>query len=363
MTEPTRGRGAAQQSNGSGSTPVGLRPTIIDVARLADVSTSTVSHVVNGTKTVREPIRSRVLKAIEATGYTQHAAARSLRRDRTESIGLVISDSGQPAFADMVRGVEEAARKAGLVLLLANSSEDPQQELRAIEALQSRRVDGLILARAARSTDAAIEWPKAQGVPLVLLDRLSNLPLDQVGVESEAAVRTLVTHLIQLGHRRIAITAGNLDVPTLRERYSGYERAHADAGLPVDPSLVLTGVGDEEETEALVRELLQRPDRPTAIVGASSPMTVGTLRAAAGLGVRIPKDLAFVSFDSLPTPDLLRSPPTSAEQPAREAGREAMRLLLRRLSEPDATPTTVRLAARISHRESCGCGHPEVPLV
>ncbi|MBN9327336.1 MAG: LacI family DNA-binding transcriptional regulator [Cellulomonas sp.] len=361
MTEATRGRTTAQHHNGS--TPGAARPTIIDVAHLAGVSTSTVSHVVNGTKPVSEPIRSRVLGAIEATGYTQHAAARSLRRDRTESIGLVISDSGQPAFADMVRGVEQAASEAGLVMLLVNSSEDPQKELRAIEALQSRRVDGLILARAARSTAAAIDWPKAQGVPLVLLDRLADLPLDQVGVESESAVRTLVRHLLELGHRRIAITAGNLDVPTLRERYSGYERAHADAGLAVDPSLVLTGVGDEDETQVLVRELLQRPDRPMAIVGASSPMTVGTLRAAAQLGVSIPDDLAFVSFDSLPTPDLLRCPPTSAEQPARDAGREAMRLLLRRLAEPKAAPTTVRLAARLSHRESCGCGHPERPLV
>lgn len=338
------------------------RATIVDVARIAGVSTSTVSHVVNGTRTVSDQTAARVLAAIAETGYTQHAAARSLRRAQTDSIGLVVSDSGQPAFRDMVSGVEAAASEDGFVLLLADSAEDPQRELRAIEALQSRRVDGLILARAAGSSPAALDWVRAQGVPVVLIDRLTDPSLDQVGVESETAMRTLVAHLLDLGHRRIAMTTGNLAVPTLRERYNGYLTAHAIRGLPVDPALALEGVGSAAETRTLVTELLSGPERPTALVAGSSPMAVGGLQAAADLGLRIPEDLAFVAFDSLPNPELMRTPITTADQPAYEVGREAMRLLVRRLHEPDNPPTTMRLAAHISHRESCGCGAPGAPL-
>lgn len=349
-------------TGGAPATEAGGRATIVDVARLAGVSTSTVSHVVNGTRAVRATTRSRVLDAIRQTSYTQHAAARALRRSSTESIGLVISDSGQPAFADMVRGVEQAASESGFVLLLANSAEDPDRELRAIEALQSRRVDGIILARTADSSAAALDWPRAQDVPVVLLDRLSDVPFDQVGVDNESAMRTLVGHLLDLGHREIALVAGNLAVPTLRERRAGFASAHAARGLAVDPALVLTGPGDVESSRAAVAELLTGARRPTAIVSASSPIAIGTLRAAADLGVRIPRDVAFVSFDSLPTSDLMNPPMTTAEQPATAVGREAMRLLARRLGQPDAAPTTVRLAATIAHRVSCGCGRPGSPL-
>lgn len=339
-----------------------MRATIVDVARMAGVSTSTVSHVVNGTRSVSEATHRKVMAAIRKTGYTQHAAARSLRRSQSDSIGLIVSDSGQPAFRDMVTGVEAAASEAGFVLLLADSSEDPDRELRIIQALQSRRVDGLIVARAAGSTSAAIEWPRSQGVPLVLIDRLADVGLDQVGVESEVAMRTLVLHLLDQGHRRVAIIAGNLDVPTLRERFDGYSAAHGLRGVPVDPSVVQTGEGSAEEARQQVRALLERPDRPHALVAASSPMAVGALRAIDELGLRVPEDVPLVAFDSLPNPDLMRTQVTTADQPAEDVGREAMRLLLRRLHEPDGTPTTVRLAAHISHRSSCGCGAPGSPL-
>lgn len=340
-----------------------MAATIIDVARLAGVSTSTVSHVVNGTRPVNDETRARILDAIKATSYSPHAAARSLRRVRTDSIGLVISDSGQPVFADMVRGVEAAASEAGFVLLLANSAEDPDRELRAIEALQSRRVDGLIVARTADSRPDAVDWPRSKNLPLVLLDRLVDRPFDQVGVENEQPMRTLVAHLLELGHRRIAITAGNLAVPTLRERYSGYVAALSDADVAVDDALVVTGNGMAQDTRELVCALLRRPDRPTAIVSASSPMAIGTLRAAVDTGVRVPRDVAFATFDSLPCPDLIAPPLTTVDQPAVDVGREAMRLLLRRLAKPKARPVTVRLTPTITHRASCGCSPTSSPLL
>ncbi|WP_148239458.1 LacI family DNA-binding transcriptional regulator [Ruania zhangjianzhongii] len=331
------------------------RATIIDVAQAAGVSTSTVSHVVNGTRRVTDGTRRRVQAALDATGYTQNASARAMRRSRTDSIGLVVSDSGEPAFRDMVTGIEAVASEEGFVLLLADSAEDPQAELRAVDVLQSRRVDALILARASGSLPAALDRPREQGTPVVLIDRLSPAGVDQVGVENASATRTLVTHLLEQGHRRIGMVAGDLDVPTLRERAEGYHAAIEAAGLTVDPDLIWRGDGRPEGSARIVAERMSAHDRPTALVTASSPMTVGALRALDTLGLVVPGDVAMVAFDTLPHADLMRTSVTAAGQPAVSVGREAMGMVLRRLRQPDAPPITVRLNAQIEHGVSCGC--------
>src|SRR5687768_17312149 len=195
--------------------------TMVDVARLAGCSISTVSHVVNGTRHVEATTRERVMTAIAETGYKQDAVARALRRAQTDSIGLVVSDAGQPAFAEMVHGVEQEAARLGLTLLLASSAEDPNRELKAVDALLERRVDGLILARTSHSSDDVVTRVASAEKPLVLMDRLFDLDLDQVGVENERPMETLVADLAARGHQRIALIAGDLDVPTLRERHDG----------------------------------------------------------------------------------------------------------------------------------------------
>ncbi|UFU06359.1 LacI family DNA-binding transcriptional regulator [Ruania halotolerans] len=352
----------------AGETPVANRPpdggraTIVDVARAAGVSTSTVSHVVNGTRRVTEATRRKVQKALDATGYTQDASARAMRRSRTDSIGLVVSDSGEPAFRDMVTGIEAVASEEGFVLLLADSGEDPQAELRAVQVLQSRRVDALILARASGSVPAAVDRPRELGTPVVLMDRLDGVGVDQVGVEGASATRTLVAHLIDQGHRRIGIVAGDLAVATLRERLEGYRSALAAAGIEVDTELVWEGDGSAEDARRLVSDRMARADRPTALLTASSPMTVGALRALDDQGLSVPEDVAMVAFDTLPNADLMRTSLTAAGQPAVSVGREAMGLVLRRLRQPDAPPLTVRLNAEIEHGASCGCGRPEGSL-
>ncbi len=337
--------------------------TIVDVARLAGVSLSTVSHVVNGTRRVNDSTREKVLQAIRETSYTPHAAARALRRSQTDSVGLVVTDTGQPVFAEMVHGVEAEAAQAGFTLLLANSGEDPEREMQAVEALRERRVDGLVIARVAGCKGEIVELAKKHGVPLVLLDRLSDAKVDQVGVENVQPMRALVRHMAALGHRRIALVAGNLDVPTLRERHDGYTQALTDRDISFDPRLVITGTGLPDDAEAAVSELLSSAKRPTAIVTASSLMAIVTLRAAAGRGLECPRDFAFATFDGFNGSDLFTPPLTTVEQPAAEIGRRAMRLLLRRLQQPKARPRTVRLDPVITHRSSCGCPVTAPPIV
>jgi LacI family transcriptional regulator len=327
--------------------------TIVDVAQLAGVSVSTVSHVMNGTRPVSDGTRSRVDAAIAELGFVRDASARAMRRSRTDSVGLVVTDTGQPVFADMVSGVEEIASQHGLTLLLANSAEDPEREARALSVLAERRVDGLIIARSARSRPEAMDRWMESGVPVVILDRFGDVDTDQVGVENVQPMRDLVSHLIEHGHSRIGLLAGDSDVTTLDERTAGYLEALQAHGLACDESLVIHGLGLANDAEQSARELLERADRPTALVTASTPMAAGALRAIAAMGLRMPTDLAFAAFDNLPFGDLFSPPITTVDQPAADIGREAMRLLLRRLDEPESKATTVRFRPTFHHRGSC----------
>lgn len=330
--------------------------TIVDVARRAGVSTSTVSHVVNGTRPVRDDTRKRVEEAIEGTGYQQDSVARALRRARTDSIGLIVSNVAEPVFGNMVRGAEQAAGAAGFTVLLANSGEDATGEQRSLAALTARRVDGLIIAPAARSAWRRLEEVRAAGVPIVLMDRASRLRTDMVGVENFEPMRDLVMHLVGHGHRRIALASGDVGVSTIAERHKGYLHAMKQAGIAVREEYILTGTGLSEQTRTDVRGLLSSGRRPTAIVASSTETAVGTLEAADDLGLSVPDDLAFATFDGFPQADLFRPRLTTVTSPAFEIGETAVQLLMRRLSgEPVRRSRTIRLKPLTSYRDSCGC--------
>src|SRR6266540_3586516 len=187
----------------------------------------------------------------------------ALRRARTDSVGLVVSNVAQPVFAGMVRGVESEATKAGYILLLANSGEDKQREADALAALTARRVDGLIIAAAAHSSWRDLDAIRRDGTPVVLMDRTSKLRTDMVGVENAAPMRDLVLHLIDHGHRRIALAAGDLAVSTIAERHQGYFDALAEAKIKINAAYVLTGSGLSEDSRADVRRLFDLRQPPT----------------------------------------------------------------------------------------------------
>ncbi|MGW0699902.1 LacI family DNA-binding transcriptional regulator [Streptomyces sp. NPDC002867] len=331
--------------------------TIVDVAQFAGVSISTVSHVVNGTRPVAERTRRRVLKAIEQTGYRQDTLARSLRRARSDSIGLVVSDAGQPTFADMVRGVEHEAAQAGYTLLLAHSGEDPAQETRSVQALAARRVDGLIVAPAAQSTGRETEAVRRSGTPVVILDRIGEPGTgDQVGVDNTTPMRELVEHLLGHGHRGIALAAGDLAVSTMAERHRGYTQALRAAGIEPDPEWVITGSGLAGETRLSALRMLGGEGRPEAVACASTETAVGVMEAAAEIGLRIPSDLKLAVFDGFPQSDLFEPRITTVVQPAFDVGVAAMTLLLRRVNgDTSDASETIRLTPRVIYRTSCGC--------
>jgi LacI family transcriptional regulator len=335
--------------------------TSADVARLAGVSLSTVSHVLNGTRPVREATRQRVLAAIEATSYEPDGVARSLRRAKTDSVGVVVDDTSQPAFAAMIRGIEMEASTAALTLLLAHSRGDPERELQSVRVLRERRVDGLLIAEGSAASGQLLELLRSRSSPVVLIDRLDAVDLDQVGVDNAPAMRALIGHIVGLGHTRVGLVAGDLTVATLREREHGYRLALADGGVPVDETLILAHREGPELSHA-IRALLAGPDRPSAVASSSVTLTVELLKAIKELRLGVPEDIVVVAFDTFAHSEFFSPHLTSVDQPAVEIGRQAMRLLLRRMLDPDMPPRALKLPATIVHGDSCGCAEPRSPL-
>jgi LacI family transcriptional regulator len=327
--------------------------TMVKVAQLAGVSISTVSHVLNGTRRVNEETRQRVLKAIEDTSYRQDALARAMRRSKTDSIGLIVSDGGEPAFAEMIRGVEQSAARHGVTLLLANSAEDPQREARAIQALLERRVDGIILAQAAGSAPDALAVFAQQETPLVLMDRLSDAPFDQVGIENREPTAELVAHLSAQGHKRILLIAGDMRVPTLRERLEAFDEAVSRAELPANGQVKITAA-QANVIDAQIEEALDSPDRPTAAIACSTVLAAAALRVIQRRRLRMPEDIAFATFDGFAYSDLFEPHLTTVRHPAFEVGLTAADLLAQRIEDKTAAHSLVRIAPTIEYRESTG---------
>jgi len=328
--------------------------TMADVARLAGVSAATVSHVINGTRAVRPATAQRVLAAVERTGYTPNTLARGLARARTQSIGLALSGVRNPFFMELVGTIEAQVGRAGLVLLLGDTGEDPQQELRLVQAFVQRRVDGLLLAPTAGAGDRVLRYLAAQSLPVVLLDRFASTALDVVGTENEEATAGLVEHLAALGHRRIGLVAGFPGLSTTVERIRGYRVGMLRSGLGEDAKLVAHS-GWRAATRGATRALLDLPEPPTALISGANHITIDVLHVLAERGLRIPDDVALVAFDDFDWADLLVPRLTAVAQQTALIGARAVELLLARIEDPTLPPRQERIPTTFVHRDSCGC--------
>ncbi len=327
-----------------------------DVARLAGVSVTTVSHVINGTRPASERTTRAVRAAIERTGYSQNVLARALARQRTQSLGLAISGLSNPYFTDVIASVEAAATAAGHTLLLAETRDDPDQELRVVRALVERRVDGLLLAPSPGAARLALPYLASQDVPAVLVDRFAGEGLDQVSSENEAPTQALVAHLAGRGHTRIGMVVGIPGLSTTVERVRGYRAGLRAAGLEDDGALIADGGSHADRAQAATAALLDLDDPPTALVSGNNHMTIGVLRALKARGLGVPDDIALVAFDDFEWADLFAPRLTVIAQPTARLGERAVELLLSRLADPSLPPRTERLEATFVHRDSCGCG-------
>jgi len=331
--------------------------TIKEVSKRAGVSVGTVSHFLTGRFSVSPGRRNRILAAMSELNYQPNHVARSLKLSRTHMLGMVVSDITNPFFSHMVRGAEDIALNRNYLLLTFNSDDHVEREIQFLTVLRTRRVDGVLLVIAPSQVfPHHVEELIASGTPVVCLDRVpQGLRVDSVTVDNIRGSRECVEHLIDEGHRRIAILTGPLLLQTARERLQGYKQALKARNLAIDPVLVGEGNFRVEAGHKLARNLLARVDRPTAMFVSNGLMAVGVLKAMSELGLECPRDLALASFDDLALSDVLRPPLTTVVQPAYEIGRRGAALLIDRIasgSTKTSSVTKVKLTTELKIRGS-----------
>jgi LacI family transcriptional regulator len=337
----------------SSAKPKSLATTIKEVARHAGVSAATVSRALSGSAGVREPLRSRIFEAVRSLSYSPNRAARDLRVRSSRAVGVLIPDIENPFFTSVVCGIEEVIGKTDYSLLLANYNEDPDQETRRLELFRAEGVRGLIFAASRTPSSLYAELGKA-GMALVAVSRLSRLRIDQVTVANREGALAATSHLIQLGHKRIAIINGPLVFTTARDRQAGYEDALRDSGVTVDENLVVNCAFKQAAGHSAMRQLLELANPPGAVFAGSNLLTLGALQAIHERHLAIPDEIAIVGFDEMPWAMSLRPPLTTVAQPAFEMGRTAAELLLARVREPALPRRQVVLETRLVVRSSCG---------
>ena len=335
-----------------------MAPTQKELAKLAGVSAGTVSNVINGVPGVSETARQKVLAAISQLNYRPNLIARSLRTNRTHTLGIVVPDITIPFYPHIIRGAESAAREAGYFLMVLDSENDHARETAMLELLRSQRSEGTLLVAAGGhrwSAEAAADVTSHS--PLVCLDRLpEGLAVDSVCVDDARAAAMAVSHLVERGHREIAVVTGPLTLRNEQSRLRGFRTAMQHHGLAVRERLVWQGGFQPAQIERICQEgmLGSRGDRPTAVFATNGVTGLGTLRSLAALGFETPRDFSFVCFDELNPEELFRPGITAVLQPAFEIGSRAVQVLLRRIrgSGVAGPLETVRLPATLVVRES-----------
>ena len=310
------------------------RVTMHDIARRAEVSLGTVSHVINGKVSVREAVRLRVQNAIDELGYQPNQLSRALRTNRTNLIGMVIPDIMNPFFPSVVRGVEDVAFRSSYRILLCNADNDLEKEMAYLNDLRSFMPAGIILIP---SIDHKLSLKS--DFPMVCIDRR---PPDWVGdsvtVENFEGGYAAGKHLTHLGHRTIGILRGPTQVVTVGDRVRGLMKALSESGVSVSSEYVQDGQFDQESGYTFAMRLLRLIPRPTAIFAASDLMAVGALAAVKASKLICPRDVSIVSFDGLSFTDFTDPALTCIVQPSYQLGHAAARLLIDRI-EGDTSPS------------------------
>jgi LacI family transcriptional regulator len=310
---------------------------------------ATVSNVLRDTGLVAADTERRVHAAIAELGFRRNDMARALRGGhRSRLLGLVIEDVANPFYSAIARGVEEVARRRGLLVIATSSDEDAQRERELVQLLCERRVDGLIVVPT--GSDHRYVLPEVHaGTAVVFVDRPPGaIDADVVMLDNVGGARRAVDHLLAHGHRRIGMIADVPTISTAAERVRGYREALAHAGQAVDESLIRVSAHDADAAEAATRELLARADAPTALFTGNNRITVGALRVLARNGARH----ALVGFDDLELAEMLALPLTVVAYDAGELGRRATELLVQRLAGDDGGPRRVVLPTTLIARGS-----------
>ncbi|WDP89951.1 MAG: LacI family DNA-binding transcriptional regulator [Desulfobacter sp.] len=302
--------------------------TINDVARLAGVSTATVSRVINTPERVRTQTRDRVFRAMKMCNYKYNALARGFATKRTNTIGMIIPNINNPVFAESTRGIQDYAEKNKIQMILGNSYYSRDMEKSLVKTFLEKQVDGLILTPA-NPKGELISALVRDNLPLVLLySTIKKGPVSAVGIDNYKGGYAACRHLVDLGHRRIAMVAGKFSISDRSfHRWHGYKKCLGDHGIPYDSNLLvqtgysLTGGRD------CIKKLMGQEDPPTAVFCSNDYLAIGAMKGARELGIDIPGHLSVIGFDDIQIASYISPALTTISQPAYEMGRLGAEIL------------------------------------
>jgi LacI family transcriptional regulator len=326
--------------------------TIKDVAALAGISYTTVSHVLNKSRPVSEQVRVKVEAAIAQLDYVPSAVARSLKAKTTSTIGLLIPNGINPYFAELARGIEDYCERNGFCVILCNSDDNPEKQRGYLRVLLEKRVDGLIVSSVGGDTGLAGGLAGVR-TPMVIVDReLDGIAADLVRIDHELGAYLATRHLLDLGHRHIACIRGPAQTSVAQLRLAGYERAMHEAGIAIAGHWVVESDYTSPGGYHAAVGLLER-DPPSAIFAGNDMIGIGVLRAAAERNIRVPRDLSVMGFDDIQMSQFVYPALTTVGQSIMQLGETAAQLLLQRICEPSGGQVQqVIVAPNIVVRES-----------
>jgi len=316
--------------------------TIKDVAALAGISYTTVSHVLNKTRPVSDEVRLKVEAAIIALDYVPSAVARSLKAKATLTIGLLIPNGINPYFAELARGIEDYCERNGFCVILCNSDDNPEKQRSYLRVLLEKRVDGLIVSSV--GGDAGLAGGLAAvRTPMVIVDRdLEGIVADLVRIDHELGAYLATCHLLELGHRHIACICGPTQTSVAQMRLAGYRRAMLEAQVSVPDEWVVESDFTSPGGYQAAVQLLEQ-DQPTAIFAGNDMIGIGVLRAAAERNIRVPRDLSVIGFDDIQMSRYVYPALTTVGQSILQLGEMAAEVLLRRIAAPTAMAVEKRI--------------------
>jgi DNA-binding LacI/PurR family transcriptional regulator len=333
--------------------------TLKEVAQAVGVSTMTVSRVVNNRPNVDEKTRKKILDAAREMGYTPNHVAKSLVSSRTYTIGVIIPEISHSFFPEVVRGIEEATDNKNYQIFLTNTSDSFGKEQKVINALRSKRVDGILVSSSLRTDDFSFYKQIIQsGLPLVFFDRgIEDIGASCIGVNDKTASRQITGHLISHNYHRIGYLSGPKRVSIGKERFDGYIEAMTRHNLEIDERLIIENGFNEKGGYEAMNKLLALPDgiRPRAVAAVNDPVAFGAMDAIRDAGLKIPDDIAITGFTDDIRAELVACPLTTVHQPAYEVGKKAASKLIRTIENRDEPIENVELITNLVIRKSCGC--------
>ncbi len=332
--------------------------TIKDIAKQTDVSHSTVSRALHDSPLIAKDTAERIRRTALELGYLPSAAARSLKTNRSQALGVILSSVEDPFFSEILQGIEEVAQQSGYSLFIAASQHDPQREQSIVQAMSEHRVDGVIICSASFKSEQRRQF-LAYGVPIVVVNNQAAEDYRySIYHDDVDGCRQITEHLLDLGHKRIAYLGNSSSGRTTLDRLTGFQGAMEAAGVAVPPGFIheVPGGGPENGLNALEHFLIQ-PNRPSALVCFNDMMAIGVLKGLQQAGIQVPGDFSVTGFDNIVFSAFTNPPLTTFDQPKRFIGAEAARLVLELLDSPPASeaaeePRVRMLKGRLLVRET-----------